>query len=175
MPNQNNTYEFTDTGTDISLFKTYSDLAITPDMHFSFYPCDKKESMPKVTYAAKKNADCSIANATSSIDFAKAYLKPSKMRVCFDNWGWTNDFCREKHGNKLKYALSNNTLERTPLAAIDAFATCNATECCFSVKDGFQGQSAYVFAYFDGVISDETQKPSDQFDIIRCSDLGVEG
>jgi len=140
-PNHANTYEFTDTGTEIELYKSYDNLtaATKPDMHFSLFPCDKKSGMPKATFTATEDADCSIANATSSIEFAKAYLKPTKMNVCFENWGWTNDFCKQKHGDKLKYALSNNTLERTPLENIDPYAKCNATECCFQVKEGFQG------------------------------------
>jgi len=177
-PSKTNTYEFTDTGTDISLYKTYDKLTCgtKPNMHFSVFPCDASaKPQPKITVAATEDQACTIANLTSSIEFAKAYLKPNKMNVCFDNWNWDTEFCAKKHAAKVKYALSNNTLERTPLPNIDAYATCNDTQCCFNVKEGFQGQSAYVFAYFDGEMTPETSKASDQFDIIRCSDLGVEG
>lgn len=55
---------------------------------------------------------------------------------------------------------------------MDKFATCNKTECCFKAEDAFEGgQSAYVFAYFDGYLSPESSKASDQFDIIRCDNL----
>jgi hypothetical protein len=146
-------------------------------MHFSVFPCDPTfaTGQPKITVAAKEDQLCTIANVTSSIEFSKAYLKPTKMNVCFEPFTFETEFCKNKHGDKMKYGLSNNTLERTPLANIDAYATCNSSQCCFDVKEGFQGQSAYVFAYFDGEMTPETSKVSDQFDIIRCSDLGVEG
>jgi len=178
-PSKSNTYEFTDTGTEIDLYKSYNNQTCSTkaNMHFSVFPCDNTfaSGQPKITFSAKEDQLCTIANVTSSIEFSKAYLKPTKMNVCFEPWSWDTQFCANKHGSKMKFAISNNTLERTPIANIDAYATCNTSECCFDVKEGFQGQSAYVFGFFDGENTPETTKVSDQFDIIRCSDLGVEG
>lgn len=41
-PNHANSFEFSDTGTEIELYKSYNNqnIGIKPDMHFSMFPCD---------------------------------------------------------------------------------------------------------------------------------------
>jgi hypothetical protein len=93
------------------------------------------------------------------------------MKIPFERWTFNTTRCQAQHGHKLKYGISTNNTYRSPIHGIELFAECPNNTCYFNVEDsGIKGQQAYIWAYFDGLVSLAKGKVSDPFDILRCND-----
>ena len=79
---------------------------------------------------------CTIANVVPNLSFTEYALNGASPSIKFNKWKFDDADCQAHHGEKLKYAISNTTIDRTKLDYFNEFANCpaNRTECEITVS-----------------------------------------